>query len=528
MVENNNQGGAKLRVHLVLSAGGMKCISYAGAIKALSDKGVKFASVSASSGGSVIGALVCAGVNMETLTKAVYRFDLSNFAGARNVPPPWVPFIRRAFLNPFKWPFAKYESSRISDLFLDILRRNDPKLKDYDPTFKELSKESKTPFATCGVDIRTHKIHVYSRNATPDMKVSEALSIATSVPLIFPPHKDGEKLLLDGALVSQSPVWLATVYPEELPILILRPMKDSENPYPRSLGEYVGGLIDLGGGSRDYYLINQIPRALLIEINPGKVRFDQFDLGSDMKGRLISNGDKAVETNWQAIRTLCLTYGGTKGRESEEDAYEREGREGVNASEMGGGSEKGGVEAMSALVNALSPPAKREQVFISYSHKDAEWLAKLQTALAPYIWNRALNLWDDTQIPKGARWREEITKALAAAKVAVLLITMDYLASKFVREYEMPAFLEAAKAEGLIILPVIVGACGYEVTPLREYQMVNDPKAPLNSLKDWEQQAALVNICKVIDGALNPKESSAPKPTAHDAGDNSSAPHAAG
>ncbi|MET0650183.1 MAG: patatin-like phospholipase family protein [Pyrinomonadaceae bacterium] len=490
MSENVSPGGASRQVHLVLSAGGMKCIAYAGAIETLVENGVSFASVSASSGGSLIGALVCAGITTRALKEAVYKFDLSNFAGPRVVPPSWVPLVRRAFINPFRWPFAKYESSRIDELFFDIIRRDGRKPADYDPTFAELSAESGIPFATCGVDMRTHRIHVYSGEATPDMKVSEALKIATAVPIVFPPHKDGDQLLLDGALVSQSPVWLATVYGDDLPILVLRPDKSSDSPYPRSLGEYLSGLIDLGGGSRDYYLINQIPRARLIEVDPGPVRFDQFDLPSDMKDMLIANGRAAVETNWNNIEALL------RGAHPARPSAGAKGRGGKDA------SEKGGDRAMESLIGEI--PVRRDQVFISYSHEDREWLHRFQDTLAPYIWNKAINLWDDTKIPSGALWYKEIKKALASAKVAVLLVTIDYLASDFIKNEELQEFVRASEEDGLKILWVAVGHSGWKQTPLFHYQAVNDPELPLNHLQSRaEQDRELVRICDEIAKALD-------------------------
>jgi hypothetical protein len=38
-------------------------------------------------------------------------------------------------------------------------------------------------------------------------------------------------------------------------------------------------------------------------------------------------------------------------------------------------------------------PAVRDQVFISYSHKDREWLSKLQTMLKPLVRNKTISVY---------------------------------------------------------------------------------------------------------------------------------------
>ena len=147
-------------------------------------------------------------------------------------------------------------------------------------------------------------------------------------------------------------------------------------------------------------------------------------------------------------------------------------------------------------------PTTRTQVFISYSHADTEYLKRLKKHLKPHIRDGTIREWDDTQIQPGSDWLDEIEQALQSARVAVLLVSVDFLASDFVAEKELPTFLKAAKDEGALILPVIVGTCEYSETKLGRFQALNDPSRPLKRLSVDEQDEVWVKLVKRVREAL--------------------------
>src|SRR5712664_1992504 len=103
----------------------------------------------------------------------------------------------------------------------------------------------------------------------------------------------------------------------------------------------------------------------------------------------------------------------------------------------------------------------RTRVFVSYGHQDADWLKRFQQHIALL---ERLDLVDlcDTRVSSGAEWEREIEVALTNAKVAVLLITPAFLASKFIWANEMPR-IEAHCGEGMEALPLIIRPCPWRL-----------------------------------------------------------------
>ena len=113
-----------------------------------------------------------------------------------------------------------------------------------------------------------------------------------------------------------------------------------------------------------------------------------------------------------------------------------------------------------------SPDRKSTPVFVSYSHRDKKWLQRLQVHLKPLVRAGDIDLWDDTRIRPGADWKAQIDRALASARVAVLLVSADFLASDFIQDQELPVLLEAAERRGTRILPVILSHSLFTGSPL--------------------------------------------------------------
>lgn len=151
-------------------------------------------------------------------------------------------------------------------------------------------------------------------------------------------------------------------------------------------------------------------------------------------------------------------------------------------------------------IENFTPSIKRDKIFISYSQKDKEWLERVQTHLK-VLQNIGIpvNVWDDTTLKAGERWRVEIEKALASAKVAILLVSTDFLASEFISKNELPPLLKAAEDDGATILPVILKTCLFtKQKELAAFQAVNKPSEPLAKMSENDQEETLVALTERI------------------------------
>jgi hypothetical protein len=156
------------------------------------------------------------------------------------------------------------------------------------------------------------------------------------------------------------------------------------------------------------------------------------------------------------------------------------------------------------LLHFVAPKVSvTKPIFISYSHKDAEWLDKLKQFLQPLENKNLIRVWDDTEIRPGAEWLPEIRKALGAARVAVFLVTQDFLNSPFISNEELPKLVETATNQGCLIFWIAVKSSTFADSPLARFQGANSPNKPLALMSAGEQDEALLEIYQKMKAAVS-------------------------
>jgi serine/threonine protein kinase len=142
--------------------------------------------------------------------------------------------------------------------------------------------------------------------------------------------------------------------------------------------------------------------------------------------------------------------------------------------------------------------SNRDQIFISYAHEDARWRDDFLGMLAPAHERGLIGVWSDGAIAAGENWSQNIQRALERARVGLLLVTPNFLQSKFITRVELTNLLSAAKSGGVSIRWVPVSASLYQITELASIQACCPPDRPLDELSEPEQKAAIQKICLQI------------------------------
>lgn len=144
------------------------------------------------------------------------------------------------------------------------------------------------------------------------------------------------------------------------------------------------------------------------------------------------------------------------------------------------------------------PLLTKRKVFIGYSQSDFRWLDKLRLHLKPIEQEGVLDLWDDTRIAAGQHWEETLRDALETARVVVLLVSANFLASDFVTDGSLSALLNRTYVGGTTIIPVILSPSLFYHTNLSTFQPINSPDHPIASMKPTEQENVFAKVSQTI------------------------------
>jgi internalin A len=137
--------------------------------------------------------------------------------------------------------------------------------------------------------------------------------------------------------------------------------------------------------------------------------------------------------------------------------------------------------------------------------KDSKFREQLGAHLALLTAQHTLQLWNDRAILAGADWAKEINKNLEVADLVLLLISADFMASRYCYGIEMKRALERHQARTAQVVPILVRACDLKDAPLKHLQWLPKGSKPVKSWRDrdeaWKDVATGIRrLVKELEG----------------------------
>jgi hypothetical protein len=156
----------------------------------------------------------------------------------------------------------------------------------------------------------------------------------------------------------------------------------------------------------------------------------------------------------------------------------------------------------------MTAALKPVTLFYSYAHADEKLRDELAKHLSLLRNEGYISDWHDRLITLGDEWVGQINEYLASAEIILLLISADFMASRYCYDIELTRALQR-HATGLVrVIPIILRPVDWQSAPFGKLQALpKDGKA----VTTWHNQdEAFVNIAKGIRYAIKELRGSQP------------------
>lgn len=130
-------------------------------------------------------------------------------------------------------------------------------------------------------------------------------------------------------------------------------------------------------------------------------------------------------------------------------------------------------------------PHMTTTAFISYSHADEKSLERLHKHLAMMKRDGSLRAWYDHEIMPGDRIDGLVSENLSSSQIFLALVSANFLDSQYCYEKEFREALKLEEAGRLQIVPIILEACDWLSSPLKQFKALPKDGKPIS---DWANQ----------------------------------------
>ena len=152
----------------------------------------------------------------------------------------------------------------------------------------------------------------------------------------------------------------------------------------------------------------------------------------------------------------------------------------------------------------MPPPERSEApitLFYSYSHKDEALRDQLETALIMLKRQGVILDWHDRRIEAGTEWDGAIRKNLDEAGIILLLVSADFVASRYCWDIEIARAMKRHEAGTARVIPVILRPVdSWQSAPFGKLQALPKGGKPVTT---WENRdEAFADVARGIREAV--------------------------
>ncbi len=141
---------------------------------------------------------------------------------------------------------------------------------------------------------------------------------------------------------------------------------------------------------------------------------------------------------------------------------------------------------------ARGPNNQALKVFVSYSHVDEKLKDALVRHLKPLERMNLITEWHDRKLLAGDTWGDEINRNLEEADIVLLLVSIDFINSKYCYDVELDRALERHAEKACRVVPIILRGCLWQHTPFAKLQALPRDGKPAASWPDLDEALATV------------------------------------
>ncbi len=136
------------------------------------------------------------------------------------------------------------------------------------------------------------------------------------------------------------------------------------------------------------------------------------------------------------------------------------------------------------------------KTFVSYSHEDRRLVDKLARHLSPLTREGLIDCWYDHRITAGAEFSATISQQMEVARIILLAISPDFIASDYCYNVEMKRALQRHAAHQSVVIPVILRPVHWQGAPFARLLAVPHDAKPVTEAAN--RDSALRNVATHI------------------------------